>query len=292
MKLSKAILIKQLYDLGIREGDVLFVSSDLMKVGYFNKTPTQTMQDWIDIFNDLLGSSGTIFVPAYSEVYPRFKRNSFPIFTLKSHSQSGSLANAYIQLSDNAVRSPHPAYSCIAAGPLSSNLSIHDAKAGAYDPYGIVIENRGKNLMLGTIDEKNCPMPFHYAQQILGHTKTHPLCGFFKTICLDKTGKREQYIMWEIGGCTRGVHKLWGRHLATNAVKFGQVGRSISGLVDASKSYEIMIDTLTNQPSIVKCSNRLCISCYGRFRYNGWGIIGFYPRKLLNLTKNFLNAKL
>lgn len=291
MKPSRATLLKQLFDLGIREGDVLFVSSDLMRVGYFNKTQTQTMQDWINIFSDLLGPSGTIFIPSYSEVYPRYKRNKFPVFTPKSPSQSGSLANAYIQLADNSVRSPHPAYSCIAVGPLASKLSTHNTDAGAYDPYGIIIENNGKNLMLGTIDEKNCPMSFHYAQQVLGHTKTHPLCRFFKTSYFDDAGKHRQYIMREIGGCTRGVHNLWGRHLAANAVKFGQVGRSKSGLVDTSRSYEIMLDALKHQPSVIKCNDRLCISCYGRFRYNGLGVIGFYPWKLFQLITNIVSVK-
>ena len=73
-----------------------------------------------------------------------------------------------------------------------------------------------------------------------------------------------------------------------DAVQFGRVGRSLSGLINASKSYEIMHDMLMNEPSLVKCSNELCISCYGRFRYNGFGVARFYPQKLFHhLTKVF-----
>ena len=171
------------------------------------------------------------------------------------------------QLVPNAVRSSHPIYSCIAVGPLAIELEKHTVQSGAYDPYGLVIEHSGKNLMLGTIDEINCPMPFHFAQQTLGHTRTHPLKGVFKTSYLNKAGEVADHIMREIGGCTRGVHNIWGRHLAQKAVVFGQVGRSLSGLVDAAKSFAICVDVLRNQPGLIRCDNNLCLSCYGRYRY-------------------------
>ena len=176
-------------------------------------------------------------------------------------------------------------------GALAEKLCRHDWKTGAYDPYGVIIDNKGKNLMLGTIDDKNCPMPYHYTQQKLGHTKCHPLCGLFKAAYVDEHSIERHVVVDEIGGCTRGVHKLWGRHLASNSVVFGQVGRSLSGLVDASKSYEIMLETLRREPSSVRCNNTLCISCYGRFSYNGFGVASFYPRKAVNLLLKLLGVK-
>ena len=50
MKLSKRDIQGQLKALGVAEGDVIFVSSDLIKVGYFNVNRAQTLRDWIDIF--------------------------------------------------------------------------------------------------------------------------------------------------------------------------------------------------------------------------------------------------
>lgn len=291
MRVTKNKIVEQLRSLGVEKRDLLFVSSDLMKVGYFNKNQIQTMTDWIDIFAELLGPAGTIIIPSYTDIFPRFTRSNQTPFTPASYSNSGSLANAYIQFTENHIRSPHPVYSCVAVGPLAEELCSHTVEAKAYDPYAVVIDNKGKNLMLGTIDEKNCPMPFHYAQQVLGHTKTHPLCGLFKASYIDGSNRQKDYIVREIGGCTRGVHKLWGRHLAKNAVQFGKVGRSLSGLVDASTSYRIMLDVLKNDPSEIKCSNKLCISCYGRLRYNGFGVLGFYPQKFLHYTARLLGAK-
>jgi aminoglycoside N3'-acetyltransferase len=292
VKFSKRDIQGQLKALGVAEGDVIFVSSDLMKVGYFNVNRVQTIRDWIDIFAQLLGPSGTIILPTYSDVALRFGRAPIPIFTQDSQSTSGSLANAYITFVSDAIRSSHPIYSCIAVGPLAIELEKHTVQSGAYDPYGLVIEHSGKNLMLGTIDEINCPMPFHFAQQTLGHTRTHPLKGVFKTSYVNKTGEVMDHIMREIGGCTRGVHNIWGRHLAQKAVVFGQVGRSLSGLVDAAKSFAICVDVLRNQPGLIRCDNNLCLSCYGRYRYNGANVLTFYPRKTYHMISNFLKLRI
>lgn len=292
MDASKKKILDQLKSLGVNEGDVIFVTSDLMKVGYFRKDRAGTLRDWIDIFQQLLGSTGTIILPSYSEVSFRFGLTSSNIYTPSSESTSGSLANAYIRLAPHAIRSPHPIYSCIGVGPLADELRKYTARTRAYDPYGIVIENGGKNLMLGTIDEVNCPMTFHYAQQTLGHTATHPLNGFFKTSYLDETGNKRVHIMREMGGCTRGVHNLWGRHLAKKAVVFGEVGRSLSGLVDTSRSYEIFVDLLKKRPDLIRCNNKLCISCYGRYRYNGAGAVAFYPKKIYHMAARYFGINI
>ena len=57
------------------------------------------------------------------------------------------------------------------------------------------------------------------------------------------------------------------------------------------KSYEIMLETLRREPSSVRCNNTLCISCYGRFSYNGFGVASFYPRKAVNLLLKLLGVK-
>ncbi|WP_415890274.1 AAC(3) family N-acetyltransferase [Neptuniibacter sp. SY11_33] len=287
-RINKATIKEQIKNLGLGCGDVVFVSSDLMRVGYYNESPQQTMQDWMDIFQDILGPDGTIVIPTYSPSVLRFiKKNEF-IYTQDSISSSGSLANAYISKSDGAIRSLHPATSCIALGKYAQEVvAKHGPGASAYYPYSKVIELGGKNLMLGTVDEKNCPMPFHYAQEILGHTLTHPLSGFLETAYLNDDGEKTSYIVREIGGCTRGVHKTWGYHLANNAVSVGQVGRSLSALVDARKSYDIMLRVLKNNPGLIKCDDKYCISCYGRYRYNGVGVFPYYLRKLTKIIGRF-----
>ena len=66
---KKQTIISQIRDLGLERGDTVFVSSDLLRVGYFNKDQVTTLHDWIEIFDELLGDEGTIVVPTYSPSY-------------------------------------------------------------------------------------------------------------------------------------------------------------------------------------------------------------------------------
>ncbi|MCW8889753.1 MAG: AAC(3) family N-acetyltransferase [Sedimenticola sp.] len=278
--MSKSQVIEQLQALGVNKGDTLFVAADLMKVGYFNRSIDQTLKDWVDIFQELLGDTGTIVVPTYSPQFLRFFQKYDFVFTADTASDSGSLAKAYLNFSPGALRGRHPTNSCTSKGFHSEKIAASDGpEFPKYSPYAKVVELGGKNLMLGIVDERNCPFTYHHVQESLGHTKTHPFSRLFETSYLDASGEKKKYIVKEVGGCTGGVHKAWGYHLAKEAVKFGKVGRSLSALVDAKKSAEILYKVMTENPHLIKCDNRSCISCYGRFRYNGAGAIWFYARE-------------
>ena len=117
MRYSKQKIIEQLRELGLREGDNIFVSADLMKVGYFNKKSVtnsyglainfsdNTWPEWNDIYSHIYRCLSTI------------SEKATLCFSKDSISNSGSLANAYIKYAQNSIRSPHPVYSCIGGGP-------------------------------------------------------------------------------------------------------------------------------------------------------------------------------
>ena len=274
---SKEDIKSQLKVLGVQEGDLLFISSDLMRVGYFNETPEKTINDWISIFDDLLGEQGTIVLPSYSPTFLRYFEKYDFVYDEKTISNSGSLVNGYIKYDENAKRGGHPTNSCLAKGKLSNEIIEHSSVQNKkYAVYQKVVELGGKGLMLGTVDEKNAPFTFHYVQEKLNHTTSHPFCGFLETTYLDPTGNKRRFVLREIGGCTAGVHKAWGYHIARGAVRFEQVGRSKSALFDARQSASIIEEIMTTQPHLLVCDNSKCISCKGRYRYVGLSVIIFY----------------
>lgn len=291
---NKDIISGQIASLGLERGDVVFVSSDLMRVGYFSKTPETTLRDWVDILCDAVGSEGTVVVPTYSPstLRPPLGRLSGFVYTKDSLSESGSMANAFIDHAPMGVRGAHPTCSCIAVGPLAQKIAgEHGVGDDPYFPYGRIIERGGKNLMLGTVDLKNCPMPFHFAQHTLGHTRRHPLSGLLETRYLDDAGREQRYIVREIGGCTRGVHKAWGYILNKNGVRFGTVGRSLSALVDAKIAYDVLLQVLQKQPRLIRCDEPNCISCHGRFVYNGFGVVPYYLRKPVAVMRSRMQRR-
>ena len=281
---KKQDIIAQIRDLGLERGDTVFASSDLLRVGYFNKNQETTLCDWVEIFEELLGDEGTIVVPTYSPTFLRYFQKYDFVFTPDSDSVSGGLARAYIRHAQGAVRGRHPTNSCTSRGRHADLIAAADGpEFPKYSPYAKVVELGGKNLMLGTVDERNCPFTYHHVQENLGQTRGHPFSGLLETTYIDDSGNRKKYVMRELGGCTAGVHKSWGYHLAANAVRFGRVGRSLSALVDARKSAEVLQRVLVETPTLLKCDDYSCISCYGRFCYNRLGVLLYYPRQLPKL---------
>ena len=286
---KKRDIISQIRDLGLERGDTVFVSSDLLRVGYFNKDQETTLCDWIDIFEELLGDEGTVVVPTYSPSFLRYFQKYDFVFTPERDSVSGGLARAYIRYARGAVRGCHPTNSCTSRGRHAKLIAASDGpEFPKYSPYAKVGEVGGKNLMLGTVDERNCPFTYHHVQEKLGQTRGHPFSGLLETTYIDAAGHRKRYIMREWGGCTAGVHKSWGYHLAANAVRFGRVGRSLSALVDAKKSTEVLQRVLVETPTLLKCDDYSCISCYGRFCYNRWGVLLYYPRQFPSLLSKVI----
>lgn len=289
-KMTKKELLKEsLRNLGVELGDVIFLSADLMKVGYFNKNIETTLKDWVDILLELIGERGTIIIPANTDSFSRFNKKKNIVFKKDTPPNSGSLSTAFFKYA-TVLRSRHPTNSCFGVGPKAEYiLNGHDENSLSYSLYGKIIELGGKNLMLGTVeDRRNSPMPFHYCQEILGHTVKHPSVNLHQCFYINEEGKEKIFTRSDIGGCTRGALNTFGEHIANKAIKFGVVGKSLSALVDTKKSYSVLMDVLENRPSLVKCSDRNCVSCYGRFIYNRFGVILFYIKIIPYLFKKVL----
>lgn len=293
-KVTKDTIIESLKNLGVKDGDVLFLSADLMKVGYFNKNIDTTLKDWVDILQLAVGEQGTLIIPANTDSFLRFNKKSEVVFTSDTPPNSGSLSMAFYRYAD-VIRSSHPTNSCFGVGPKAEYiLDGHDQNSLSYSIYGKIIELGGKNLMLGTVeDRKNCPMPFHYCQEVLGHTRSHPLVGFEQSYFINSNNEKELFTRKDAGGCTRGGLNTFGEHIAQKAIKFGTVGKSLSALVDTQKSNELLMDVFKNRPWLIRCSDKECISCYGRYVYNGFGVVKFYfkwfPKMAYKAIKMIIN---
>ena len=205
-----------------------------MKVGYLRENIYETYKDWVEIFNNLVGKNGTIVIPAFTNSFFRYGKKKDIIFNLDSAPNGGALVRAFHKFG-NPERSHHPTNSCFAIGPEAKFiLNGHDANSSCYTPYGKVIRLNGKNLMLGTLDTCNAPMSFHYAQEVLGHTKKHPLSGLLQAYYIDKDGQKKLYTRYDIGGCTSGAFKSLSHHLIDKAMVIGKVGLSLSAVIDTS----------------------------------------------------------
>ena len=278
-KFSKELLINQIESLGVSKGDVVFLTADLLRVGYFRGNAEETLKDWVEILMDVIGDEGTLVIPAYTETFFRFSSKKKAMFSSSAETTSGSLSKGIFKYA-KPLRSTHPTNSCFAVGSQAQYiLQGHDESASSYLPYARVMALGGKNLLLGAIDEINGPMAFHCVQENLGHTRKHPSSGFYQSYYKDAEGDIKLFTRQDVGGCTRGVYKTYGPHMVANAICVGVVGRSLSACIDVKKSYDVLRHILQNSPSMIQCSDPLCTSCRGRFLYNRWGVLHFWPKK-------------
>lgn len=58
-QISKGRIFEQIVSLGVKPGDIVFLSADLLRVGYYSQSQEKTYTDWIDILTEAVGDSGT-----------------------------------------------------------------------------------------------------------------------------------------------------------------------------------------------------------------------------------------
>lgn len=279
MKPTVDTVLEQLKSIGVVEGDVLFVTADLMRVGLFLKSRRETMKTWVNLLVQAVGKEGTIVAAAYTPTFFRFKKNSQIVFTTDSPSDVGALTTS-ILADPRALRSLHPSSSCVAIGHNAQEiLHGHDQNSLSYSLLRKLIEYKGKHLMLGTLDRENAPLGLHYAQELMGITKREPTVGLFQTYYIDQSGHKKLFTRWDVGGCSRGGYKMLGHLITENAMTIGLIGNATSALIDAKRSTEIAMAALNNDSRAFICDNPNCLSCRGRWSVSGSGTPAFYVRK-------------
>ncbi len=285
--IDKDSILRDLKKIGISKGDHVLVTADLLNVGYFNKSRKQTLHDWLEILRESVGEAGTVVCVAYSKYFFRFKKNDEICFHRYAQVTSGSLSEAFLKCED-AKRSTHPTNSILAIGSLANYLcENHTEKSKSYSWTKDLALVGGKHLMLGTIDRKNAPAGFHFAQELIGETMRTPGVGFIQTYYI-KNGTKKTFTRWDAGGCSGSGYKMFDYLTLKNAVIFGTVGKSFSALIDINKSIDVAKDLLINNRPFMVCDNRLCLFCRGRWVTSKWSVIIFYFKFILNKSFKLL----
>lgn len=279
--LTKNKIIEDLKNLGIKEGDIIFVTIDILKVGYFNLSREQTLIDWVEIFKNVIGQNGGVVFAAYTKLFFRFKKRNL-FFHRFVNTYTGSLPN-YIISDINAIRSKHPSNSVVGYGEnLKPIFEKHNQNSLSYSILGDLIKMPNtKFIMIGTIDKKNAPQSMHYIQEELGLTKFSPF-KYLMQIYYFENNIIKKYTKIDFGGCSRGGYKLFAPLLINDAVKFSKVGKSLSACMPAKKSYLVIKEEILKNKKLVQCDDFNCIDCYGNPVYNGFGVFPFYFKLLFN----------
>lgn len=107
-------LTRALRDLGIEEGDLLFVQCSFNDLYTFESSPMELIR----ALESAIGSSGTLFFPAYTN---RESTPSKPFNPLLDPTYTGIVSEIF-RRSAGVVRSLHPRHSICGRGPLAEEL--------------------------------------------------------------------------------------------------------------------------------------------------------------------------
>ena len=178
--ITKDFLIDKFSQLGIKEGDTLFVHASLSSLGYV----VGGAEALFLALREVIGEQGTIIVPSQTvEIsdpaawqYPPVPkewhdviRASMPAYSKElSYSKSMGAFSQFIGILPDSIRSNHPMYSFTAIGEKAGEIIGQDSfdfPFGDKSPLGRMYSIGAKVLMIGTDFETNTSL--HLAENRL-----------------------------------------------------------------------------------------------------------------------------
>jgi hypothetical protein len=266
--------VNLLKDLDIKSGDTLWLSVDLLGVGYYRRSRFETQNDIYNAIMYVIGENGTIVMPAYTDSFYFLWPKKSIVFHRDAYSLSGSFSN-YLLSRPNSIRSEHPTNSIIAIGSNAEYFTNnHDEHSSSYLPYYKLLSLNAKHLFLGCSDQKNLsPVSFHLFQDMIGLTNQHWLAGRLQSYYL-KNNRRYLFTRMDVGGCSAS-----GRSVIKELEDTKLINYSLTGL--RRSSVHLVNDSLSlykNSEYVYKCGDQNCIDCYGPSLFSTSSNITFYVR--------------
>ena len=172
--ITKNNLENALDELGIKEGDTVFVHSSFNSMGLFDGTPL----DVINILLRVIGRQGNLLMPTFPmRGFTKDYLDSDPTFdAIKTPSSVGIITEIFRRM-EGVRRSIHPTHSVAAFGPKAEwfvqDHHKHTNPFEAGTPFAKLYESGGKILLLGAGLERVTQI--HMVEDILKEKLPAPL---------------------------------------------------------------------------------------------------------------------
>jgi aminoglycoside 3-N-acetyltransferase len=170
MNKVEQLFYKCVDQLGIKKGDLLFISSDITKLIiniYLEEKKRPDVNTIIDYFVNLVGDEGTVIVPTYNWDFCKGKTFDWK----KTPCKTGGLGITCLKRKD-FKRTKHPIYSYAVFGKEQEYLCNIDFKSSFGDDsiLAYLDKHHAKNLLID-VPLKNCFTFIHYVEQNSGLVK-------------------------------------------------------------------------------------------------------------------------
>lgn len=255
--LKEEDLIKDLKEIGIREGDHVALGISFKSLGAIEGGP----KAFLSALMKVLGVSGTIMIPAYTHLFHLDLINRGRVnyvFDYQATPVTTGVVAETLRTMDGAVRSRHPTNSIVAYGKMADFLTEgHDENSPAYSPYSLLARMGGKILCVG-IGDKIVGLR-HEAQYLAGLLSVVPFKVGVKY--KDRSGEIKVFIREDKGGCVKRLPELVNDLRERGIVKAGKIGKASSVLMPVRESLYIMTKILKEHPERNLCDDISCLWC-------------------------------
>ncbi|WP_323594870.1 AAC(3) family N-acetyltransferase [Aliarcobacter butzleri] len=268
---------KDLIDLGIKNGDVVFIRANLAKIGRIKRNI------FINTLLNIVGEEGTIVTLAFSKSFPFYRVDKNYIFDCNTIPTTGALGKAFLE-HNKVLRSSHPTNSFMAIGKKANIiLENHNELAMSYDPMYKIVSLNAKMINIGITSENPGFTTVHLAQQELGLTKKSILKNLLRVYYKSSDNEIKLFKRKDIGGCSDGFGKFYQYYLDKNKLVFGKLGNTNAIVANAKDIYEIDLDLMKKNNSFHFCDNPLCFICRCTWKYD----LKYLPNYLISKFINF-----
>lgn len=171
---------KSIAGLGIKNGDILYVASDLKGFLYKAKEDcgvkgigprNELINGLVDILKESVGEEGTILFPVFTWSYCRGKGFDY----YKTPSEIGTLNNWVLANRPDFERTQHPMYSFMVYGKHAKELleMTNQDAWGPASPFAYLLEHNAKQLLFD-IEAYQGLTFVHYVEQVIDVPYRHP----------------------------------------------------------------------------------------------------------------------
>lgn len=239
--------------LDIKNGDTVYIASDITRVLLFHKKKNHKFNpnDLIDYFLMRVGKEGNLLFPTFNWGFCSGRGFNYK----ETPSESGSLSKLALNRND-FIRTKHPIYSFSVKGKEQEILYELDDESGwgKDSLFAYFHKNNAKNLFIG-IDYKNGFTFDHYAEEMVG--VDYRYFKYFEGNYIDRYGNksRKKYKMY-VRDLDKNVSTAINQKLDDVLIEKGAYQKLFFyniyfGLIDMQISGDVMIDDIKKQGGII-----------------------------------------
>ncbi len=273
--ITKAGLVSDLRNLGVRQGDILNVKCSMRSLGKVEGGAAAL----IEALLEAVGAEGTIVTDSFIKVYKPYVAKKMPLADDNSFSYCGVLANEMLK-HPKVERSRHPVQKFAAIGKYAKEFcENHTDESYAYDILRIMALKGGKNLKIGSDEQIPGVGTTHVAIGMLKLRNSRPYLGVYYM----KNGRKTFFRRDWAGICAASFNKFLPYYEKNgDIIARGKVGNADSMLTSMRGTLKTEYDILKKDPSFLDCGDPFCVDCRLNWEFSRGTKPGFILKSLLH----------